>query len=86
MTTQPKLEPMQEWQQANPLRIWRKSAGQTMAHVCAVIGVSITALQKWENGASLPNNSNMNRIAQLTGGEVTGVTWAAWGLRKPSYF
>lgn len=71
-------ETFAEWQERNPLRIWRKNSGRTMAEIAVEVGVSITALQKWESGTSTPNSANMKKLGQLTSDSAIEFRWRDW--------
>ena len=71
---------MRAWKTRNPLRDWRLNRGTTAYSAAALMGVSVQALQRWESGASSPNNGSMALLADLIGEDVDdlSVRWQAW--------
>ena len=56
-----------EWRSRNPLKAWREKTGTTQTNAAAMVGVGVQAMQRWESGASMPSDANMDEIAQLMG-------------------
>jgi DNA-binding transcriptional regulator YiaG len=67
-----------EWLHINPLRQWRRRTGTTMSAVAILVGVSLTAIQKWEGGLANPSDVNMTRLATLMEAPDLATEWADW--------
>lgn len=67
----------------NPLRKWRTEKRQTMQMVCSLLGVSISAFQSWESGASFPSADSMESLIQLTGNPNLETEWKVWYAARP---
>ena len=52
-----------EWRSRNPLKAWREQTGTTQTNAAAMVGVGVQAMQRWESGASMPSDANMDEIA-----------------------
>jgi len=67
-----------EWLARNPLRLWRRRTGVPMSSVAILVGVSLTAIQKWEGGLTNPTEVNMMRLATLMESPDLATEWANW--------
>lgn len=74
---------LKEWQLQNPLRLRRGS--RSRASVAAQIGVSATAVEKWEQGLSTPNPANMAAVARVVsvGYKSLRAEWSVWESSRP---
>lgn len=52
------------------LREWREKAAKTQQWVADQLGVSQSAIDRWEKGA-IPRHADMRRLTELTGQAVT---------------
>ena len=52
-----------EWRSRNPLKAWREQTRTTQTNAAAMVGVGVQAMQRWESGASMPSDANMDEIA-----------------------
>ena len=50
------------------LKTNRERLGMTQIQVAKAVGVSVYAYQKWENGTSLPNKDNFNKLKEVLDG------------------
>jgi transcriptional regulator with XRE-family HTH domain len=73
------------WVAQNPLRKFRMSRGLTQGQSALMLGVGLTAVQRWESGAHLPAEPNMQRLAEFMQETLTAVQerWATWYAQKP---
>jgi DNA-binding transcriptional regulator YiaG len=78
------VETVQEWMARNPLRIWRRTSEMNWREIAVSLGVSVTALQKWESGVMQPNEANIARIERLTNFTVTRSIWEQWHREAPT--
>lgn len=49
------------------LKELRKQAGMTQTEVAVAVGVSLTAYQLWERGASTPKDENLQKLKEVLG-------------------
>lgn len=75
------LQKWMNWQESNPLFQFRKDHQISRSRIATMIGVSMTSIQNWETGVSIPDADNMARITQIVG--VEPKDWEAWLKRKP---
>ena len=54
---------MTDWRLRNPLKAWRVKNKVTQTEAAAMVGVGVQAMQRWESGASMPSDANMDQIA-----------------------
>lgn len=75
---------MQEWQGKNPLKAWYTARGMSQVDVAFLLGVGVQAVQRWIGGASMPNDANfvkMANVMQITVVELTAA-WDAWRVES----
>ena len=75
---------MQEWQGKNPLKAWYTARGMSQVDVAFLLGVGVQAVQRWISGASMPNDANfvkMANVMQITIVELTAA-WDAWRVES----
>ena len=75
---------MQEWQGKNPLKAWYTARGMSQVDVAFLLGVGVQAVQRWIGGASMPNDANfvkMANVMQITVAELTAA-WDAWRVES----
>lgn len=72
------VERLREHLSRNPLRVWRDKNDVTLGEVAALLGVSISTLQRWESGVSTINAAHFARLAAITNSEAFGDEFAAW--------
>ena len=70
-----------EWQDRNPLVVWRRERGWSQAGVALGLGVSVNTLRSWEQGASVPQPANMDRLVENIGPDLPG-RLARWRAEK----
>lgn len=72
----------EEWRKKNPLRFWREQQepSVTKATVCAVAGVTLNTVTKWEQGSAMPSDENMESLAELMGRDASELKseWHNW--------
>jgi transcriptional regulator with XRE-family HTH domain len=67
ITLEPVLGNFFEWKKTNPILVWRKKNKITRSDAGLMIGVSMTTVQSWESGATMPSRLNMPHIARAMG-------------------
>lgn len=85
MSTRSKDLEIQNWQDANPLKVWRERKQMTMSTLANRIGVTPKTVQFWERGLTQPTERNLERIASAI--EMTSRTlvhkWQTWLGKRP---
>lgn len=71
------------WQDANPLRVWRKGMFFSLRTAAVYLDYSVNTIQDWEQGAYAPRPENVARLEAKTG--ITESDWAAWRALRPDY-
>jgi DNA-binding transcriptional regulator YiaG len=74
----PTIETIDQWLLENPLRKWRKDSQFRVSRIAQILGVSLTAIQKWEGGHTTPNEVNMKSLAALTAQPDFQEQWNKW--------
>jgi transcriptional regulator with XRE-family HTH domain len=84
MTTTGMKDRALEWVEENPLRRWRKREGMSMMRAAAMIGVGMSTVQLWEQGAHLPKT--YDAIADVLGVKPTTLAraWREWYNDRPT--
>jgi DNA-binding transcriptional regulator YiaG len=77
------LEQQEQWMEQNPLRRYRKANGVSYMNTARILGVTIAAVQKWENGTSQPTPENMAKIAVFCQDPNLAEKWEEWLSRRP---
>jgi DNA-binding transcriptional regulator YiaG len=62
----------------NPLREWRDKNSVSQGEVAALLGVSISTLQRWESGIGTINASHLPRLVVITGNDAFADEFNAW--------
>lgn len=78
------VETLAPWRARNPLRVWRLTAGLTVADAAVMIGVSSNTLTKWEAGGGTPAPERMARMASVTRNNRIGQEWNTWQTEQRS--
>lgn len=69
---------LQQWRMRNPLRTWRNQHAVSAFDAAAILGVGVQALTRWESGAAMPGESNLEAIGRMIGVKDIDCTWHAW--------
>lgn len=77
------VEQHRQWQEENPLRVWRKEQKVTIHAAASILGVSVSSIQHWEAGATMPSDELMPRLV-ATIGQHTPRRWRTWYDRNPA--
>ena len=75
---------MHDWKERNPLKAWYSARGMSQVDVAFMLGVGVQAVQRWISGASMPNDANfvkMANVMQITVVELTAA-WDAWRVES----
>lgn len=75
------------WMEENPLRRWRKRNELSMMDAAATLGVGLSSVQNWEQGAYQPNEESMPKLADLLGVKPETLTrqWREWYRDRPRH-
>jgi transcriptional regulator with XRE-family HTH domain len=65
------------------LRDWRKSCNMTLVALSRELGVTTVSLGRYERGARLPEKRVMEKIIEVTQGQVTPNDWFGAELSRP---
>ena len=75
-----------DWTTDNPLRRWRHRERLSMMDASALLNVAMSSVQHWEQGAHMPNDESLDRLAVAM--KVKPATlrrsWREWYNRRPS--
>ena len=72
-----------EWKRANPLRQWRNENGVTIHEAASMVGCSMTSIQLWESGGSMPTETHITQLEKLIGPN-TRTRWDRWYGKNPA--
>lgn len=77
----------QEWEDTNPLRIYRKARDPWIpaVEISIILDVGMSTVQLWEYGSSYPNQHNMVKLVKLLGDQGLPDKWQAWFDLKPTH-
>ncbi len=79
-------EALGAWVEQNPLRRWRHRLGLSMMDASAVLGVGMSSVQHWEQGAYVPSTESVTRLAGAMQVQTDTLerSWKQWYAKKPS--
>ena len=77
------LETLKGWIEDNPLRKYRKKNNVSMMRAASMIGVGMSSVQAWEQGAHQPTRASFELLAKVSGIENIERQWELWLKKKP---
>lgn len=85
MTMQQAVNAMKDWMEQNPLRKKRTALKASKDHAAVLMGVSMSTIKGWENGAHLPSQTSMERIAEFLEVSIDEAQrlWDDWWMSRP---
>lgn len=72
------LDVYREHVENNPLRKWRHAHGASFNETAALVGISVSTIQKWETGAAYPTDTNLVILQRITGMDDIVDEWTNW--------
>lgn len=78
-------ERLDEWQDACPLRVWRRERDFGLHNASSMLAISVSALQTLESGSTTPTDAMLKRLASgMSIKQSTLVSkWSTWLAKKP---
>jgi len=67
------------WRDASPVRKWRLKNGLSLSDAAVLLGVSLTAITKWESGVNMPAESRFEQLAATMKFGSASTLRNAWG-------
>lgn len=71
---------IRDWIELNPLRRWRHRQELSMMDASGLLGVGMSSVQHWEQGAYYPSEESMVKLAAAMGVKVETLArnWRTW--------
>lgn len=79
-------EQLTDWIESNPLRRWRHRQELSMMDASALLGVGMSSVQHWEQGAYYPSDDSVDKlaVAMKVKSDTLARNWKSWYAKKPS--
>lgn len=69
---------LEEWIDANPLRLWRKERDFSQGQIARSLGRSLMTVHQWELGVTRPSRNSLIKIGNLIDEREIRQVWKDW--------